>query len=77
MRHPFERILSAYRDKLENTNVGQEHGTWHFYKKYGSKIVTKYRPKGEKNPYKEGTYYWDPKQPKPAGIEPTFSEFVK
>lgn len=43
VRHPFERILSAYRDKLENSTAGREHGTLHFYEKYGRKIVSKYR----------------------------------
>jgi len=43
VRHPFERLLSAYRDKLENSTAGLEHGTMHFYQKYGRKIVAKYR----------------------------------
>jgi len=45
VRHPFERLLSAYRNKLENSVVGREHGTLHFYRKYGTKIVRKYRSK--------------------------------
>ena len=45
MRHPFERLLSAYRDKLENSVAGREHGTLHFYRKYGEAIVRKYRGK--------------------------------
>ncbi|KAK9508091.1 hypothetical protein O3M35_007828 [Rhynocoris fuscipes] len=78
VRHPFERILSAYRDKLENINTGWEHGTGHFYRKYGAKIVRKYRPGGNKSiaVLKPGTYFWDQSKPKPAGIEPTFKEFV-
>ncbi|CAB3366458.1 Hypothetical predicted protein [Cloeon dipterum] len=43
VRHPFERLLSAYRDKLENINVGLEHGVEYFYKSHGRKIVKKYR----------------------------------
>ncbi|KMQ88280.1 carbohydrate sulfotransferase 11-like protein [Lasius niger] len=43
VRHPFERLLSAYRDKLENSVAGREHGTLHFYRKYGAKIARKYR----------------------------------
>ena len=38
VRHPFERLLSAYRDKLERSNV-------YYYKKYGEKIVKTYRQK--------------------------------
>jgi hypothetical protein len=43
VRHPFERLLSAFRDKLENKNIGLEHGVEHFYMSYGRKIVQKYR----------------------------------
>lgn len=39
VRHPFEKIVAAFRDKLERT-----HGNNSFYqRKYGVKIVTKYR----------------------------------
>ncbi|XP_011315535.1 carbohydrate sulfotransferase 11 [Fopius arisanus] len=76
VRHPFERLLSAYRDKLENSVARREHGTLHFYRKYGSKIVEKYRddsfiPPGEEQViHREGV-------PRPAGIEPTWREFVE
>ncbi|KAA0202305.1 hypothetical protein HAZT_HAZT007743 [Hyalella azteca] len=43
VRHPFDRLISAYRDKLENINVGREHGVLHFHESYGKKIVHKYR----------------------------------
>lgn len=36
VRHPFQRLLSAYRDKIEDDNP-------HFFEKYGSHIVSKYR----------------------------------
>lgn len=49
VRHPFERLLSAYRDKLENSVAGREHGTFHFYRKYGAKIVRKYRGKSRES----------------------------
>lgn len=49
VRHPFERLLSAYRDKLENSVTGREHGTLHFYRKYGAKIVRKYRSKSRES----------------------------
>lgn len=61
VRHPFERLLSAYRDKLENATAGLEHGTMHFYQKYGRKIVAKYRQSGSEN----------------AQMEPTFDEFAR
>ncbi|KAL0266501.1 UNVERIFIED_CONTAM: hypothetical protein PYX00_009018 [Menopon gallinae] len=81
VRHPFERLLSAYRDKLENTNYGQEHGTIHFYKKFGRKIVKKYRENGNNTKawelLKPSQYLWNPEVPKPAGVEPTFREFVR
>ncbi|XP_011164292.1 carbohydrate sulfotransferase 11 isoform X2 [Solenopsis invicta] len=75
VRHPFERLLSAYRDKLENSVAGREHGTLHFYRKYGSKIVRRYRkenftgPRADQVIRREGV-------PPPAGVEPTFREFV-
>jgi len=55
VRHPFERLLSAYRDKLENCVAGREHGTLHFYRKYGAKIVRKYRSKSRES--KRGKKY--------------------
>ncbi|XP_039297166.1 carbohydrate sulfotransferase 11 isoform X2 [Nilaparvata lugens] len=81
VRHPFERLLSAYRDKLENVNVRKEHGSVHFYQSYGSKIVERFRVGGNKTKTEEvlrpGTYHWQKDQPKPAGFEPTFQEFVR
>lgn len=47
VRHPFERLVSAFRDKLEQVAGGEAHGTEHFYQKYGKKIVEKYRYKNE------------------------------
>ncbi|XP_068249877.1 carbohydrate sulfotransferase 13-like [Palaemon carinicauda] len=78
VRHPFERLVSAYRDKLENLNIGQEHGVGHFYKKYGRKIVEKYRPAGQGLPaVRYSQDMDDPSLPAPKGVEPTFEEFVK
>ena len=37
VRHPFERLVSAFRDKIERSNQG------YYMKKYGKEIVTKYR----------------------------------
>ncbi|XP_061932413.1 carbohydrate sulfotransferase 11-like isoform X1 [Apis cerana] len=76
VRHPFERLLSAYRDKLENSVAGREHGTLHFYQKYGSKIVEKYREANFTRP-KRNQEIRQKGVPPPAGIEPTFREFVQ
>ncbi|XP_015126739.1 carbohydrate sulfotransferase 11 [Diachasma alloeum] len=76
VRHPFERLLSAYRDKLENSVAGREHGTLHFYRKYGATIVQKYRddsfipPREDQVIHREGVS-------RPTGIEPTWREFVE
>ncbi|KAB7502086.1 Carbohydrate sulfotransferase 11 [Armadillidium nasatum] len=37
VRHPFERLISAYRDKFENATQK------YFYKLYGEKMVQKFR----------------------------------
>ncbi|XP_014468481.1 PREDICTED: carbohydrate sulfotransferase 11-like [Dinoponera quadriceps] len=75
VRHPFERLLSAYRDKLENSVAGREHGTFHFYRKYGAKIVRKYRGKDFAKPRADQVIRREGAPP-PAGVEPTFREFV-
>lgn len=38
MRHPLERLLSAYRDKLEHMQNRE-----YYYKRFGRRIVLKYR----------------------------------
>ncbi|XP_034195496.2 carbohydrate sulfotransferase 11 [Osmia lignaria lignaria] len=76
VRQPFERLLSAYRDKLENSVAGREHGTLHFYRKYGGKIVEKYREKNFTKP-RDDQVIRRKDIPEPAGIEPTFKEFVQ
>ncbi|KAL0109943.1 hypothetical protein PUN28_013528 [Cardiocondyla obscurior] len=75
VRHPFERLLSAYRDKLENSVAGREHGTLHFYRKYGAKIVRKYRKKNFTKP-RPDQIIQRKGVPPPIGVEPTFREFV-
>lgn len=81
VRHPFERILSAYRDKLENLRVRGIDGTHHFYTSYGRRIVEKYRPGGNltnaRDLLRPSQYYWNPNEQQPIGIEPTFKEFVR
>ena len=39
VRHPFERLISAYRDKLERNNLLEPY----YYKTYGKYFVQKYR----------------------------------
>ncbi|KAF0298912.1 hypothetical protein FJT64_003772 [Amphibalanus amphitrite] len=88
-----QRLISAYRDKLENIRVGLQHGTEHFYKKYGRRIVEKYRRKGAGvlgrgwdalNVMREVINrvafqpgHGDDERVPPLGIEPTFGEFVQ
>jgi len=54
VRHPFERLVSAYKDKLSNSSVGHEDGTFYYYEMYGAKIVKKFRK--EPLPQKEPTW---------------------
>jgi len=56
VRHPFERLVSAYRDKLANASGNFIHGTAHFYEKYGRKIVSKFRPSDSMLTQKEPTF---------------------
>lgn len=62
-------------------NVRAEHGSVHFYRKYGSKIVSRYRKGGNNTKtsqiLKPGSYFWDINLPKPSGVEPSFKEFVR
>lgn len=71
VRHPFDRLVSAYRNKLEDS-YAQEDGSY-FYKTYGRRIVERFRinrvtdkRKGEENSLKNMV----------IGKEPTFPEFV-
>ncbi|XP_050695185.1 carbohydrate sulfotransferase 13-like [Eriocheir sinensis] len=68
-RHPFERVLSAYRDKLEDYERDLKFRGGYYYSIYGKKIVKVYRKssiKGSKEP-----------DPDHARKEPTFREFVQ
>ena len=74
VRHPFDRLLSAYRDKLERFNK-------YYYNKYGAGIVSKYRSRGVKR-FGEEFYRRRGKNGSPVhnphrtGREPTFWEFI-
>ena len=73
VRHPFDRLLSAYRDKLEIFNK-------YYYNKYGEAIVSRYRHRGMKRFGVQ--FYKRPYKGSPipnshrTGKEPTFWEFV-
>ena len=45
VRHPFERLLSAFRDKLERIGARSSLVQDRYYNLYGRKIVEKYREK--------------------------------
>ena len=78
VRHPFERLVSAYRDKLEKLALP-------FYEAYGKEIVKKYREKAisvfgadfydESNNY--GTLLKVANGGRPNASLPTFWEFVQ
>jgi len=84
VRHPFERLVSAYRDKLERTHAKNYLTDWYF-KQYGQKIVKKYRSKAIsifgndffsfKNNYGAPLPVKDNKRT--TGNLPTFWEFVQ
>ncbi|XP_063241606.1 carbohydrate sulfotransferase 13-like [Bacillus rossius redtenbacheri] len=81
VRHPFERLLAAYRDKLENSSTGREHGTLHYYRRYGRRVVSRYRKGGNATRtwdlLRADQYLWPAGGPRAAGVEPTFLEFVR
>ncbi|KAL0119826.1 hypothetical protein PUN28_007926 [Cardiocondyla obscurior] len=56
VRHPLERLLSAYRDKLEHMQNRE-----YYYKRFGRRIVLKYRQPGNAT----------------TKLEPTFAEFLR
>ena len=78
VRHPFERLVSAYRDKLERMDL-------HYYEKYGKKIVYRFRERAMKalgagyfnksNNY--GTFLEVTQGERPNENLPSFWEFVQ
>lgn len=63
VRHPFERILSAYRDKLENYQRDLMFRDGYYYTMYGKSIVQVYRDDSDRSLANH--------------TEPTWREFVR
>ena len=53
VRHPFDRLVSAFRDKLERIKTNQNMETHYYYKLYGKDIVKTYRARAIENFGKE------------------------
>merc|ERR1719228_3047128 len=68
VRHPFERVISAYMDKLADYTRDLKYRGGYYYAMYGADIVSKLRPK-----YQEKF----PKNPLFMRKEPSFVEFVE
>lgn len=68
VRHPFERLMSAYVDKLESYSRDVEYRGGYYYAMYGHDIVASYRAK-----YKQKF----PDNPLFERKEPSFVEFVE
>ena len=68
VRHPFERVISAYMDKLEDYTRDLKYRGGYYYAMYGADIVAKFRQK-----YQEKF----PKNPLFMKKEPSFVEFIE
>ena len=44
-RHPFQRLVSAYQDKLQDYARDLKYRGGYYYAMYGADIVTKFREK--------------------------------
>lgn len=66
-RHPFQRLVSAYQDKLQDYARDLKYRGGYYYAMYGADIVTKFREKFQ-------TKF--PKHPLFLRKEPSFVEFV-
>lgn len=73
VRHPFERILSAYRDKLEDLSRDLEARDGYYYTRYGKAIVSEYRKKKNNAPNEKLDMKNNVTNERP---EPTWKEFI-
>ena len=73
VRHPFHRLVSAYRNKLLNTR--DSHDGWYFYKTYSRPIVAKYR-KSNHTSYENDLESTLMSNVSSTRRDPTFDEFV-
>ncbi|RXG69990.1 Carbohydrate sulfotransferase 11 [Armadillidium vulgare] len=74
VRHPFERLVSAFENKL--INIQNNHDKEWFYKKYIKKIITNYRQKSNNSPQDTDTKSVREVRKETEYEEPTFEEFI-
>ncbi|XP_045468521.1 carbohydrate sulfotransferase 11 isoform X3 [Harmonia axyridis] len=67
VRHPMERLLSAFRNKFEGNLTSSKY----FQRRYGRRIIKKYRSLSSKKMRNSG------KPKKPLGSDVTLNEFVQ
>ncbi|XP_044763485.1 carbohydrate sulfotransferase 11 isoform X1 [Coccinella septempunctata] len=67
VRHPMERLLSAFRNKFEGNLTSSKY----FQRRYGRRIIKKYRLLGSKN------YRKQEQSRRPLGSDVTLNEFVQ
>jgi hypothetical protein len=84
VRHPFARLVSAYRDKLEHLNGAPVKEKNFYYTRYGKVIVAKYRSEAIKrfgaNFFNEANNFGSPvnvTRGRRTADLPTFWEFVQ
>jgi len=68
VRHPFERVISAYMDKMEDYARDLKYRGGYYYAMYGADIVAKYRKKYQEKFPKNSLF---------IRKEPSFVEFVE
>ncbi len=88
VRHPFSRLVSAYRDKLERTSTQPNYLKDYYYRQYGYEAVLTFRPAakekfGEKF-FSAANHFGSPMLESQTGLRgnrtkyhPTFWEFVQ